>query len=97
MPNTHPMNISLSILRLYERDYTHRKSCGFGCLPRLIEKHRFIFIVDSNHRADKWGPPSPVKCYIQLRSVPSIPPPLTLHRGKTNTFINKLEGSGNAK
>ena len=35
-----------------------RMSCGFG-LPRLIEKPRYIFIMDSNHREHwsvKWTP-----------------------------------------
>eukprot|EP00956_Cyclotella_meneghiniana_P043001 scaffold249377_cov70-Cyclotella_meneghiniana.AAC.1 len=59
MPNTPPMNVSLSKLRLFERDYTHP----------------IIVLMNG-------GLPSPVKCYIQLRSVSSIPPPLTLHRGK---------------
>ena len=65
---------------LYERETPTGKSYGFGCLPRLIDKHRFIFIVDSNHRAVYWGVPPPEKCYIQRRSVPSTPPP-----GRRNT------------
>ena len=93
MPNTPPMNVSLSKLRLFERDYTHRKSCGFGCLPRLIEKHRFIFIVDSNHRADEWGPPFPRQVLhpTSICVVNPAPVDTTQRKKPTHPSIN-LEG-----
>ena len=68
----------------------YRKSRDFGCLPRLIEKHRFIFIVDSNHRADEWGPPFPRQVLhpTSICAVNPAPVDTTQRKKPTHSSIN---------